>query len=73
MIDPKLMAQARAIGQHVRMEIRTYKGEGCAEIRFIKLDPADPIDLDKMVDSVIVQMVSLFSSFLGIKGEIIRA
>lgn len=73
MMDPKLIEQARVIGKHVRMEIRTYKGEGRAEIRFIKIDPAAPVDPDRMVDAIIVQMVSLFSSMLGIKGKIIEA
>jgi hypothetical protein len=72
MIDPKLVEQARVVGQHVRMEIRTYKGEGRAEIRFIKIDPAAPIDLDAMVDSMVGQLASLFSSMLGIKGKIIE-
>ena len=51
-ISPQQMAQAQEVGQHLRMEITTYKREGRLEVKYLLVNPDEPVDVGKFVEQL---------------------
>jgi len=72
MADPQQLAQAQALGQHVKAEIRVNYKDGTVRILFAPDAPG----LEDFVKSLLEQFPSALatqlSSFFGIQGEIVE-
>ena len=71
-VSPEQMAQAKQVGDHLRLEITKYRKAGRFEVRLIPLDPDERYDPGEMVDSMCHQFAAIFSTMLGVKGTIIN-
>ncbi len=71
-VSPQQMQQAKAVGQHLRIELIKYRRQGRLEIRFIPINPAEDVDLGAPVDSLCDQLAYGFNSMFDIKGKIIQ-
>jgi hypothetical protein len=66
------MAQARQIGEFLRLEITKYRREGRFEVKLISVAPNADYNPEEMVDSICHQFAAIFNTILGVKGKIIN-
>ena len=71
-INPEQMAQAKQIGDHLRLEITKYRREGRFEVKLIPVAPDENYNPEEMVDSICHQFAAIFNTMLGVKGKIIN-
>lgn len=70
-INPKMLEQARQVGEHYTMEVVKDGQEGKITIRLIPKDDWGQGQLPVFVDSLVSQLCSQFYTYFGIQGEII--
>jgi len=70
-INPKVLEQAKQIGEHYTMEVVKNCQDGKIDIRLIPKDDWSKSQLPAFVDLLVNQLCSHFYTFLGIQGEII--
>jgi len=70
--SPEQMAQAKQIGEYLRLEITKYRREGRFEVKIIPIAPSENYKPEEMVDSMCHQFATIFNTILGVKGKIIN-
>ena len=66
------MAQAKMVGDHLRLEITKYRKEGRFEVKLVPLSPDANYNAGIMVDGICQQFAAIFNTMLGVKGKIIN-
>jgi len=71
-LSPQQMEQGKEVGQHLTMELRKHRREGCLEVKYMLINPEENFDIGNAIDQLADQLAWGHKTFFDMKGKIVN-